>query len=49
VNVKLRDLNDESPIFVEPVYEFSAVERTAIGTFVGSVKAEDNDAFDKVT
>jgi hypothetical protein len=49
VNVKLRDLNDESPIFEQPVYEFSAVEHTAIGTHLGFVKANDKDVFDKVT
>lgn len=49
VNVKLRDLNDESPIFEQPVYEFSAVEHTAIGTHLGFVKANDKDAFDNIT
>jgi hypothetical protein len=49
VNVKLIDLNDEPPIFEQPIYEFSAVEHTAIGTHLGFVKANDRDAFDTVT
>ena len=49
MNVKLRDLNDESPIFEEKEYVFSAVEHTAIGTHLGFVKANDRDAFDTVT
>ena len=49
VNVKLRDLNDESPIFEQEEYVFAVVEHTPIGTHIGFVKANDQDAFDTVT
>jgi hypothetical protein len=49
VNVKLRDLNDEWPIFEQEEYVFSVVEHTAIGTHLGFVKANDRDAFDTIT
>lgn len=49
VNVKLRDLNDETPIFEQEEYQFSVPERSPIGTKLGPVKANDRDAFDKVT
>ena len=49
MNVKLRDLNDEPPIFEEQEYVFPAVEHTAIGTHLGFVKANDRDDFDTVT
>jgi len=49
VNVKLRDLNDESPEFEQEVYEFAVVERTAVGTQLGFVQAKDKDVFDIVT
>ena len=49
MNVKLRDLNDESPEFEQEVYEFAVVERTAVGTQLGFVQAKDKDVFDIVT
>jgi hypothetical protein len=49
VNVRLRDLNDETPEFEHEEYVFVAAEHEAIGTVLGSVKAIDRDAFDTVT
>jgi len=49
VNVKLRDLNDETPIFENDEYMFTVPENTPVGTSIGYVKANDLDVFDKVT
>lgn len=49
VNVKLRDLNDESPVFEQEKYQFYVIERKPVGTSVGTVTANDRDAFDKIT
>jgi hypothetical protein len=49
VNIKLRDLNDEPPVFEQPEYVFVVVERSAIGTHLGYVEANDRDVFDIVT
>ena len=49
VNVKLRDLNDETPEFDHEEYEFNVTELTPKGTPIGSVNATDLDVFDSVT
>ena len=49
MNVRLRDLNDETPEFEQEEYVFVAAEHEALGTVLGYVKANDRDAFDTVT
>ncbi|XP_056869036.1 cadherin-7 isoform X2 [Takifugu flavidus] len=36
---------DEPPVFLSPLYEWKVPENAAVGTAVGSVTAEDGDAF----
>ena len=48
LNIRLRDINDESPEFEEEEYVFYTEEHTPVGTYLGSVKAIDLDAFDHV-
>ncbi|XP_051869546.1 cadherin-related family member 2 [Pristis pectinata] len=43
VVINIEDINDNSPIFSEPVYNTSVMEHTS-GAFVTLVKATDNDA-----
>ena len=49
MNIKLRDLNDESPKFGQEDYVFSVLEREDRDTLIGCVNATDRDVFDKVT
>lgn len=37
---------DEPPVFLSPLYEWKVPENAAVGTAVGSVSANDGDAFD---
>lgn len=36
---------DEPPVFLRPLYEWKVPENAAVGTAVGTVSAEDGDAF----
>ena len=43
ITVYILDANDNSPIFTNASYTFSVLENRPVGTFVGSVKANDDD------
>lgn len=43
VNIKLLDMNDNTPIFQEPIYKFNVLENATIGTKIGEVFATDKD------
>ncbi|XP_026729820.1 cadherin-23 isoform X2 [Trichoplusia ni] len=43
VNIKLLDMNDNSPIFEEATYKFNVPENATIGTKIGDVFATDRD------
>ncbi|XP_049865838.1 cadherin-23 [Pectinophora gossypiella] len=43
VNIKLLDMNDNSPIFDEPSYKFNVLENATTGTKIGDVHASDKD------
>ncbi|CAH2991920.1 unnamed protein product [Chilo suppressalis] len=43
VNIKLLDMNDNSPIFDKSSYKFYVLENSTIGTKVGDVQATDKD------
>lgn len=49
VNIKLKDINDEFPVFEKESFTFTVDEHAAIGTYLGSVKANDRDASDNIT
>nr|QXG07830.1 dachsous-like protein [Tritia obsoleta] len=44
VVIKVRDVNDESPLFHAREVNFYVVENVAIGTVVGEVQAQDRDS-----
>lgn len=43
VNIKLLDMNDNSPIFDDSTYKFNVLENATIGTKIGDVQATDKD------
>ncbi|XP_053602394.1 cadherin-87A [Plodia interpunctella] len=43
VNIKLLDINDNSPIFDEASYKFNVLENATLGTKIGDVQATDKD------
>ncbi|KAI1730641.1 cadherin domain-containing protein [Ditylenchus destructor] len=43
VDIYLDDVNDSSPQFEEPIYEFSVSESATVGTLLGIVRATDSD------
>lgn len=43
VNIKLLDMNDNSPVFDETSYKFNVLENVTIGTKIGDVFATDKD------
>ncbi|PNF25389.1 hypothetical protein B7P43_G09776 [Cryptotermes secundus] len=49
VNIKLKDVNDEAPVFVREIFSFDVDENAEIGTYLGDVNAKDLDAFDSIT
>jgi hypothetical protein len=49
VNIKLKDVNDEAPVFVREEFSFDVDENAKIGTYLGAVDAKDLDAFDSIT
>jgi hypothetical protein len=48
VNIKLKDLNDEIPVFEKEDFVFNVTENEN-GTVLGNVKATDLDDFDSIT
>lgn len=48
VNIKLRDVNDESPIFESQDFFFRVDEHAEPGSYLGTVKAKDLDIFDVI-
>jgi hypothetical protein len=49
VSIKLKDVNDEAPVFEREIFTFDVEENTKIGTYLGKVEARDLDAFDIIT
>jgi hypothetical protein len=45
VVVTINDVNDEEPVFSEPLYTFQIAEHAAEGTEVGHVSAVDRDTY----
>lgn len=43
VTVRINDVNDETPVFSEPLYTRILEERTPVGTTVLTVMASDDD------
>ena len=43
VTIRVGDVNDETPRFLQPLYTTTLAERTPVGNFVFRVSAEDND------
>ncbi|KAI5631942.1 cadherin domain-containing protein [Phthorimaea operculella] len=43
INIKLLDVNDNSPVFNELIYKFDVPENATIGTKIGDVWATDKD------
>ena len=43
VNVRLRDINDETPVFGQTLYTATIPERVPVGTAVLTVTASDGD------
>ncbi|CAG9785326.1 unnamed protein product [Diatraea saccharalis] len=43
VNIKLLDMNDNSPVFDDSSYKFYITENSTIGTKVGDIQATDKD------
>ncbi|KAI8798662.1 protocadherin-7 [Biomphalaria glabrata] len=44
VMVSVLDVNDNSPIFIQPLFNFSIWETTTVASVVGSINATDSDA-----
>ena len=42
--IKLRDVNDNSPVFKRSKFSYLISEKTANGTFIGQIEASDRDA-----
>ena len=44
VHIEILDVNDNKPIFVNSTYKFQILENSPYQSFVGKVKAIDNDS-----
>ena len=41
--INILNLNDNSPIFSSPSFQFEVMENVPIGTFIGQITASDDD------